>query len=260
MTPADPILIDYPTDQVCRILINRPKKLNAVNYDVREAMSLALPSILSDRSVRALVLGGIGGNLSAGGDVPSMEGLTEQEARARLQHIHKLCRMIWYADIPVLTAAEGIAAGGAVGLSLLGDYIYVGKSTKILVPFLKLGLVPDWGLMRSLPLRVGHARSRRLILERATVLGPEALDIGLADFCVDDEDVMAATLERATKLAKLPREATATVKERLRESVSFEDDLANEERDQVAGLTGAEFAEGFAAYTQKRKANFLKDA
>lgn len=260
MANAAPILIDFPTDQVCRIRINRPKKLNAVNYEVREAMILALPSILNDRSVRALVLGGVDGNLSAGGDVPSMEGLSEAEARARLQHIHKLCHMIWYADMPVLTAAEGIAAGGAVGLSLLGDYIYAGASTKILVPFLKLGLVPDWGMMRSLPLRIGLPRARRLILERATLKGPEALDIGLVDFCVADDDVMLATLERAAKLAELPREATATVKDRLRDQVGFEHDLANEERDQVAGLTGAEFAEGFAAYTQKRKANFLKDA
>lgn len=260
MTTANPILIDFPTDQVCRILINRPNKLNAVNYDVREAMSLALPTILNDRSVRALVLGGVGGNLSAGGDVPSMEGLSEEQARERLQHIHKLCRMIWYADMPVLTAAEGVAAGGAVGLALLGDYIFAGESTKVLIPFLKLGLVPDWGLMRSLPLRVGLPRARRLILERAMIKGPEALEIGLADYCVADDDVMQKTIERAIKLAELPREATAAVKARLREPVSFEEDLTNEQRDQVAGLTGAEFAEGFAAYTQKRKANFLKDA
>lgn len=257
MSEPSPILVDRPADHVCRILINRPEKLNAVNFDVREALLHALPAITEDPRNRAIVLGGTGGNLSAGGDVPSMEGLSEAAARERLQHIHRLCRIVWNTDVPIVTAAEGIAAGGAVGLALLGDYIIVGHSTKIMVPFLKLGLVPDWGMMRSLPLRVGLPQARRLILETATVEGERAVEIGLADRMFEDTAVMPAAIEQAVKLSRLPRGAVAMLKARLRQQPDFEQDLANEERDQVRGLTSDEFEEGFRAYTDKRKADFI---
>ncbi len=257
MSDTSPILIDQPADHVCRIQINRPEKLNAVNFDVREALLQALPAIVEDPDIRAIVLGGVGGNLSAGGDVPSMEGLSDEGARERLQHIHRLCRIIWNADVPIVTAAEGIAAGGAVGLALLGDHIIVGRSTKIMVPFLKLGLVPDWGMMRSLPLRVGLPQARRLILETATIEGERAVEIGLADRVLDDSAVMSAAIKQAERLSRLPRGAVAMVKARLRQQPSFEQDLVNEERDQVRGLTSEEFEEGFRAYTEKRSADFI---
>lgn len=251
----DILQIDHPVEHVCRILINRPEKLNALNFEIRDAMIQVLPDILGNSENRVLVLGGVGGNLSAGGDVPSMENLTQAQAKERMQHIHQLCRLIANANIPVVTAAEGICAGGAVGLALLGDYIIVGPSTKIMVPFLKLGLVPDWGMMRSLPLRVGLPKARRLIFETQTVQGSEAVDIGLADTFADN--VMETTVQTAAKLTRLPRQAVAMVKAKLRNHTSFEDDLSAEEVDQITGLTGKEFSEGFNAYVEKRRANFI---
>lgn len=251
------VAVDRPTDHVCRVLINRPEKLNALNFEIREEMLHALPHILADKSVRALILGGVGGNLSAGGDVPSMQGLSEEQAQARLEHIHRLCRLVANADIPVVTAAEGVCAGGAVGLALLGDFTVGDNSTKILLPFLKLGLVPDWGMMRSLPQRIGVVRARQMILEAQTIDGKTAHKIGLLDFLADGEGAMALAVKKASRLAVQPRQAVAMVKMRLRELRSFEDDLALEVQHQVQGLTGAEFNEGFAAFTEKRRANFL---
>ena len=251
------ILIDYPADHICRILINRPEKLNALNFEIREGMIKALPDILDNPQNRVLIFGGVGGNLSAGGDVPSMKQLTSLQARERMLHIHKLCRLVGNANIPVVTAAEGICAGGAVGLSLLGDYIIVGQSTKIMVPFLKLGLVPDWGMMRSLPLRIGLPKTRRLIFEAQTVKGRESVNMGLADFFVDDDNIMDRAVQLATDFTALPQQAIAMVKSRLRNHASFEDDLVLEVIDQVKGLTGEEFSEGFNAYIEKRHANFI---
>ncbi|PHR62243.1 MAG: hypothetical protein COA43_00970 [Robiginitomaculum sp.] len=251
------ILIDTPAKHVCRIRIDRPKKLNALNYEIREAMLEALPDILNNSDNRAIVFGGVGGNLSAGGDVPSMQNLTKCQANDRMGHIHELCRLVAGANIPIVTAAEGICAGGAVGLSLLGDYIIVDSKTKIMVPFLKLGLVPDWGMMRSLPLRVGLPKARRMILENQTISGDRAIDIGLADIFASNNDVMGTAIMTAEKLTELPILAVGMVKDRLRRLVSFEEDLFEEQLDQIQGLTGMEFEEGFDAYMNKRRANFI---
>lgn len=94
-----------------------------------------LSQVLGDSSTRALLFGGSGGVFSAGGDLPSMLGLNEAQARARMQHIHGLCRMIAGARNTVVSAVEGIGADGAIGLALLGDHIVVGERTKILLPF-----------------------------------------------------------------------------------------------------------------------------
>jgi 2-(1,2-epoxy-1,2-dihydrophenyl)acetyl-CoA isomerase len=135
------VLIDQPSTLVTRLLINRPAKRNAIDFDVRDQLSRHLQRILSDGSTRSLVIGGVGGVFSAGGDLPSMHRLDAESARARMQHIHVLCRMLALARFPVVSAMEGIAAGAVVGLALLGDHIVGGPGTRALFPFLRLGLV-----------------------------------------------------------------------------------------------------------------------
>lgn len=250
---SDVLLIDRPDPAVMRLRINRPDKRNAVDFAVREALISAVEGARADPWVRALVIGGVGGHLSAGGDVPSMGGLDEAGARARLDHIHRLCRLVAELPFPVVTAAEGAAAGAVVGLALMGDWIVAGPGTKFLLPFFRLGLVPDWGLMRTLPQRVGFAAARRLVLGGGAVDGEEAGRIGLCDAVVPDDQVATAALEQAANLAKLPRDAFAVVKQRWRDpAVTLDEALAREGDDQVALLTGPDFREGHAAFMVKR--------
>ena len=232
MTTTPVVILDKPAPHVARLRINRPDKRNAIDQGVREALLDALDTILADTSQRALVFGGVGGVFSAGGDLPSMAGLSEAQARARMQHVHTLCRRIAGAGIPVVSAVEGIGAGAAVGLALLGDHIVVGEGTKLLFPFLKLGLTPDWGQMLTLPRRVGVPAARRILTAGAPVAGAQALAIGLADELVADADVMTAAVRKAVEWSKLPIGAFARMKARLgHPSASLADELAREETD-----------------------------
>lgn len=252
------VLLDRPAPGVARLLIHRPAKRNAIDFDVREQMTHLLSGLLDDRGVRALVIGGSERMFSAGGDVPSMAGLDEEGARARMRHIHRLCRLVAQAPIPVVSAVEGVGAGGAVGLALLGDRIVVGEGTRILFPFLGLGLAPDWGQLLTLPRRVGLGAARRILASSQPIGGAAALAIGLADECVADDAVMRTAIERAVQLAALPQDAFARTKRRLAEpSASLADELQREQDDQAVLLRGAEFAEGFAAFGARRPADFL---
>lgn len=252
------VLVDRPAPHVARLLINRPDKRNAIDHAVRQQLTEALGALLGDAAVRAIVFGGAQGVFSAGGDVPSMVGLTEAQARERMRHIHRLCQLIAEARVPVVSAIEGIGAGAAVGLSLMGDRIVVGEGTKILFPFLKLGLVPDWGQLLTLPRRVGLPVARRILTEGAPVSGAEAHRIGLADTLVADAQVMATAVAQAGELALLPREAFARMKARLNHpSTSLAEELSREENDQAVCLLGDEFVEGHDAYVGKRAADFI---
>lgn len=255
---ASVVLVDRPASHVARLLINRPDKRNAIDHAVRQQLTEALSALLGDASVRAIVFGGAQGVFSAGGDVPSMVGLSEEQARERMQHIHVLCRLIAGAGVPVVSAIEGVGAGAAVGLALMGDRIVVGEGTKILFPFLKLGLVPDWGQLLTLPRRVGLPVARRILCDGTPVSGAEAHRIGLADTLVADALVMTTAVAQATELALLPREAFARMKARLNHpSASLAEELAREESDQAVCLLGDEFVEGHDAYVNKRAADFV---
>lgn len=251
------IVTDRPAAAIARILINRPEKRNAIDFDVREDMTRALFIAHADTTVRAVVLGGVGGVFSAGGDLDSMEGLDEAGARERMQHIHRLCRVLGRFPVPVVCAVEGFCAGAAVGMSLLSDHIVVGKETKILFPFMGLGLVPDWGAMLTLPRRVGIGKARQLITGGKVTTGEEAFRMGLADTFAGESEIMSTAVEQAQALALLPQAAFGRMKDRLNfPSGSLEEELRREEDDQAVLLQGAEFAEGYGAFMAKRKPDF----
>ena len=108
----DVLLCDRPAPGITRLRINRPEKRNAIDHGVRQAMLDHLAVVAADGETRALILGGVEGIFSAGGDLPSMAGLDEAGARERMRHIHRLCRGIANAPFPVISAIEGVAAGG----------------------------------------------------------------------------------------------------------------------------------------------------
>lgn len=252
------LLIDEPHPGVKRLLINRPAKRNAIDYDVRQAFIDALGEIHRQKDCRALVLGGVDGVFSAGGDVPSMAGLDDAGARARMQHIHTLCRLLADTPVPVVSAVEGFCAGAAVGLALLGDHIVVGDGSKILFPFMRLGLVPDWGSLRTLPARVGTATAKRIMTNGEIIDADEALAMGLADSHGGDA-IMAAAVAQAVAMAALPTAAFARLKQRLMNpSESFAEEWRREEADQAGLLLGADFCEGYAAFSEKRDPDFTR--
>lgn len=252
------VLLDRPAPHVARLRINRPDKRNAIDYDVREQMTQHLRLLLADGDCRALVFGGVDGVFSAGGDVPSMVGLSEAQARERMQHIHVLCGLVANARIPVVSAMEGIAAGAVVGLALLGDHIVAGPGTRVLFPFLKLGLAPDWGQLLTLPRRVGLGPSRRILTSGQALPGDEAHRIGLVDTLVPDAEVMEAAVRTAAALALLPQEAFGRMKRRLNDPAQTLDaELVREADDQAVCLTGSDFQEGYDAFRSKRTADFV---
>jgi 2-(1,2-epoxy-1,2-dihydrophenyl)acetyl-CoA isomerase len=253
----DVLLIDEPKPHVRRLRINRPDARNAVNQDVRDALFVALSDARDDPQVRALVLGGAGGVFSAGGDLPSMVGISEPASLARMKDGHRIVSLLWAYPKPVVAAVERVAAGAAAGIALLADRVVIGHKASLLFPFLRLGLVPDWGLMQTVTRRVGLSHAARIFIDNAAVTGTEAAAIGLADQAVDDEEVMPQALAAAINLAALPMAAFARMKFALRDAAQPDPlNLAYEAAAQSACLTGPEFVEGYSAFREKRKPVF----
>ncbi len=255
----DEILTDEPAPHVRRLLFNRPQARNAMNAELRDALFAALMAARTDDNVRALVIGGAGGFFSAGGDLPSMVGIGAAAALARMQDGHRIVSLLWTYPKPVVAAVERMAAGAGVGVALLSDFVVMGNGANLLFPFLRLGLVPDWGLSQTVTRRAGLTRATRLFLAGAPVGALDAVDAGLADIAIEDAEVMTKATAEAERLAALPLNAFARLKFALRNGALADPlGLADEARMQVECLNGAEFAEGYRAFSEKRAPVFTE--
>jgi len=250
------LLIDAPAPGVRSIFLNRPHARNAIDATIRRSLLEALDSADAEEGVRVVLLGGTDGMFCAGGDLQSMSALSAAAARERIQEGGAIVNRLWRYPKPVVVALQRFAVGAGAGLALLADYVVMGEDAIISFPFLKLGLVADWGLMKTLPWRVGNVTASRLLSSAAVVVAKEALQLGLASRAVVPDTVIEHAIATSAVLAKLPRRAFARMKAGLR-SDDISAILDAECEAQVACLTGGEFAEGYAALREKRIADFL---
>lgn len=251
--------IDRRDDGIARVAINRPDKRNALNDEVRATLIAELPGLLRDATVHALVLTGEGGHFCAGGDIASMEGLDSKGARARMKDNHTIVRLIAESEKPVVTAIEGFAVGAGAGLAMLGDTAVIAEGGTIGFPFFRVGLIPDYGILHTLPRRAGGAKARQLLLYAKMVKAPDAVAWGLADELVSDGKAEETAIERALELAQMPPFAFAIAKQQLGLAPVKLDEALEMEALAQAGCFGAdEFLEGFAAFLEKRKPVFRK--
>ncbi len=253
------VIVTRPTPYVAQLAINRPEAKNAIDETTRLALIEAIEAVLADESVRALLLCGTDGVFCAGGDLASMRGMNEEQARKRMQSGHKLVQLLWNADIPIVVAMEKFAIGAGAGLALVADYIIAGETARMNFPFLNLGLVPDWGSTQSLVRKAGWGTARRLVLDRTSLKGEQLLELKLVEQIVEDNKVMEVAFDKAREFSLLPRLALRQFKQTMRQSpLTMESALQAEENQQTNCFLSDEFEEGLTALQEKRPPDFLK--
>lgn len=252
------VAVDTPAPGVARIRIDRPHARNAVDTPTRYALLDALGRAREDEAVRAIVLGGMGGMFCAGGDLPSMVGLNRDEAFARLRHGHEIVTLLWECRKPVVAAVERFAIGAGAGLALTADDVVTSAGTRIGFPFQQLGLVPDWGIAASLRLRAGWSVASRLLRDSAAITGEQAVALGIADHLVAEDAVMAHAIALATTRAAQPAGAFGRLKALMRGEAEATLALQAEAEVQAVCITSPEFAEGYAAFREKRAPRFTR--
>jgi 2-(1,2-epoxy-1,2-dihydrophenyl)acetyl-CoA isomerase len=165
------------------LILNRPHRLNAFTWAMRDAMLAAVRD--RDQDVEAVVLTGTGRGFCAGVDVSVLvdeAGDTVEGRRSRLQQTHELVRLFWGIDVPVVALVNGVAAGGGWSLALACDHIVAADGARFVTAFTRLGLVPDLGGAYTLSRRVGATRAKSVIMRGQQLDALEALEIGAVDW------------------------------------------------------------------------------
>jgi enoyl-CoA hydratase/carnithine racemase len=239
------------------ITLNRPELKNAIDLPLRAALAEAIEGADADPGVRAIVLTGAGGAFCSGGDIRTMRRARKDETVARAQAAQRVVRAIWATPKPVLAAVEGPAYGAGAALALACDRIVTASDATYALTFTGVGLAGDMGVFASLPARVGPARARQLLMLPSPMSGKEGLASGLVDRVVEPGAALAAALEDAARLAAGPPLALGVIKSMLageaRHPLTV---LELEVRNQVSLWDTDDFAEGVAAFHEKRRPVF----
>ena len=246
---------------VAVLRLDDPTVMNALSPAIKAGMEAAVPKVLGDPGVRAIVLTGTGKAFCAGGDIRAMqdpEGRKAPAVRRRMQVTHAWSQALLDADKPVIAAVNGAAVGGGLALALLADIVIASSNAYFMSGYSKLGALPDLGVLQTLPWAIGSLRAKEMILLNRRYTAEEAVAIGLANRCVAPERLMAEALAAATEIADGPAAMLTMSKVMMKRAyeTSVEEFFEREAIAQGVAFGSAEFAEGVEAFLAKRKPKF----
>lgn len=253
-TPARLVHVES-AGPVTTVTLDDPARRNALSLGMRDELAVALTAADADEHCRAVVLTGAGGTFSAGGDLSTMSPDPDQ-ARVRLDAIAQVIRSVVTCSKPVVAAVDGYAYGAGLSLAAACDIVVAAPDARFCCAFSGVGLTADAGLHWSLPARVGYGRARMLIMLGTVVDATTGHDYGLVDQLATAASLPAAT-DVAEQLARrAPRSLAATKSILADGSGSLDDVLSREATAQQALLASEDFAEGRAAFFEKRVPTF----
>jgi len=189
-------------DNVAILTINRPDALNALNADVLQELDALLTKAVKDDEVYVLVITGGGRAFIAGADVAHMAPMNPVEAQAFGRYGAGVVSRIENISKPVIAAVNGFALGGGCELAMACDIRIAGDKAKFGQPEVTLGIIPGFGGTQRLPRIVGLAKAKELTLTGKTIGAEEALQIGLVNQVVPNDELMEKALEMAKTIAQ----------------------------------------------------------
>src|SRR5579884_4009321 len=180
--------------KVAVITLDHQPTINALSSRLVGDLNAALDAVTGD-DFRALVLTGAGRGFCSGADMKELPGWRQEGAGQVLERLyHPLFRRLRDFPMPIVTAMNGPAVGIGLSLALMGDLILAAKSAYFLLSFARIGLVPDGGLTWLLPRAIGVARARELALLAEPLPAEKALEWGLVNRLLPDEQLLDEAL------------------------------------------------------------------
>jgi 2-(1,2-epoxy-1,2-dihydrophenyl)acetyl-CoA isomerase len=260
-TRHDTVLVEQD-GAVTVLTLNRPDRLNSFTIDMHEALATALDAIAVDRHCRAVLLTGAGRGFCAGQDLSDRAVAPTAQRRDLGESLqlryNPLVRRLRTMAKPVVVAVNGVAAGAGANLAFHGDVVLAARSAKFIQSFARIGLMPDCGGTWTLTHLLGEARAKALTMLAEPLTAEQAESWGLIWKVVDDIDLMKEARRIAAHLATQSTPALAAIKQAIHAAASntLDQQLELELAGQRKLGFGDDYAEGVAAFSEKRAAVF----
>jgi enoyl-CoA hydratase/carnithine racemase len=246
---------------VATIEIARPEKKNALTVAMYQAMADALHAAQADAAVRAVLITGQPGIFTSGNDIddfmnrPPAGGIDNPDSPVVL-----FMKALHGCEKPVIAAVTGAAIGIGTTLLLHCDLVYVSDEARLAMPFVSLGLVPEFASSLIVPRLMGHVRAAEKLLLGDPFTGADAVEFGIANAVLPAAEVVNHARRVAERFNQLPPGAVRETKQLMRApaTAAVMDVIAAENRQFAARLTSPEAREAFMAFFQKRKPDFTQ--
>ena len=234
-------------DGITIITLNRPEKLNAVNFEMISELLELFHEIEVDEEVKVVIVTGAGRAFCAGADISE---LTEDVAGVRKQV--GIVKQIYEFEKPVIGAINGISAGNGSQWMLAFDLNVASEEARISWPATRLGILCPYGIIR-LPAEVGRFRAKEVLMTNKYLSAEEAYQWGLVTKVVPREQLMDSAMELANEIKKMPPLSIKAIKEAVNSGMEGYEYA----RQVIANLQRTEDAkEGIRAFIEKREPHF----
>ena len=252
-------IIEELSDGVLRVELNRPERKNAMTGPMYIRLAEVFAEADKDEDVRAVLWHGAGDSFTAGNDIEDF--LKNPPGKHDSPQSRLTAAFIAFGK-PIVAAVKGAAVGGGTTMLTHCDFVYAGESTRFQIPFVNLGLVPEFGSSFSIPARVGHLRAAELFLLGEPFTPAHAAELGIVTRVVPDADLFATAMATARKLAAKPIGALFASKRLIkRASLGQLNEAARAEIQEFAErVRSPDAKEAFSAFLEKRPPNFNRIA
>jgi enoyl-CoA hydratase/carnithine racemase len=242
---------------VALLEIARPEKRNALTQPMYAALAEGLESAGADDAVNAIVITGQPGIFTAGNDLADFVAAppvgVDIPARGFMTALMRV-------DKPVVAAVTGPAVGIGVTLLLHCDLVFLAAGATLSMPFVSLGLVPEFASSLLLAQRIGHARAAAALLLGDPITADEAVRLGLANAVLPAGEVLAHACAQAARFNALPPEGVQASKRLMKRAQArlVEEAIAEEFKVFYGRLGGPEAREAVVAFFEKRAPDFAR--
>ena len=247
-------------DKVGTITLNRPEVYNSFNREMAFAMQDTLDACEKNEDVRAIVITGSGKAFGAGQDLKEVTNPDLNPGFEKIldEHYNPIITRIRNINKPIIAAVNGVAAGAAANIALACDIVIADENASFIQAFSKIGLIPDSGGTYFLPRLIGFQKAIAIAMLGDKISAAEAEKIGMIYKVSASESFEEDVQNTAVKLADMPTKALGIIKELFNASMSnsLEEQLKLESKLQIVAANTQDYAEGVAAFMEKRKPKF----
>jgi len=244
-------------DGVATIEIARPEKKNALTQAMYTAMAEALAAADADPAVRAVLITGQPGVFTSGND---LEDFMQRPPQGEDSPVFQFMRALADCGKPVVAAVTGAAIGIGTTMLLHCDLVYVSDEARLAMPFVSLGLVPEYASSLLFPQRIGHVKAVEHLLLGDPFTGEKAVELGIANAVLPAGEVVNHARRMAERFNALPPGAVRESKALMRrgQKALVLETIAAEGEIFAKRLRSPEAMEAFRAFFEKRKPDFSK--
>lgn len=252
------ILVDK-NENIATITINRPNQLNALNLATILELHTAFAAADSDANIKVIILTGSGSKaFVAGADIKEFANFDEEQGATLSKNGHDLLfDFVENLGTPVIAAVNGFALGGGLELAMCAHFRIASSNAKMGLPEVSLGVIPGYGGTQRLPQLIGKGKAMELIMTANMLSAQEALNCGLVNYVVEQEELLTFTEKLASKIARNSSTAIANAISAVNANYDKKLNGYEVEKNNFGNCFGTpDFEEGTAAFLEKRKPNF----